>query len=92
MDNRLSYSERGDAEKFTLFSGLSLCAANTVDKQNREAKNGRRRRGEMNGNYDLMDLQYGGRKGKTCSMSGCTNTHQRCPSLSFFRFPKELNR
>lgn len=47
---------------------------------------------KMNTNYDLLDLQYGGRKGKTCSMTGCTNTHQRCPSLSFFRFPKEINR
>lgn len=46
----------------------------------------------MNGNFDLLDLQVGGRKGKTCSMAGCTNTHQRCPSLSFFRFPKEISR
>lgn len=46
----------------------------------------------MNGNFDLLDLQVGGRKGKTCSMAGCANTHQRCPSLSFFRFPKEINR
>lgn len=46
----------------------------------------------MNGNFDVLDLQVGGRKGKTCSMASCTNTHQRCPSLSFFRFPKEINR
>lgn len=47
---------------------------------------------KMNGNFDLLDLQVGGRKGKTCSMAGCQNTHQRCPSLSFFRFPKEISR
>lgn len=41
---------------------------------------------------ELLDFQIGGRKGKTCSMSGCHNTHQRCPTLSFFRFPKELSR
>lgn len=33
-----------------------------------------------------------GRKGKTCSMTGCSNTHQRYPNMSFFRFPKELAR
>lgn len=41
---------------------------------------------------DTMDAPLGGRKGKTCSMSGCTNTHQRFPNMSFFRFPKELSR
>lgn len=45
-------------------------------------------------NYSLNDSDppLGGRKGKTCSMSGCNNTHQRFPNMSFFRFPKELSR
>ncbi|XP_055317617.1 uncharacterized protein LOC129576464 [Sitodiplosis mosellana] len=46
-------------------------------------------------NYTLDDsneIQVGGRKGKTCSMTGCNNTHQRFPNMSFFRFPKELSR
>lgn len=41
---------------------------------------------------DSNEIQVGGRKGKTCSMTGCSNTHQRFPNMSFFRFPKELSR
>lgn len=41
---------------------------------------------------DSGDTPLGGRKGKTCSMSHCNNTHQRFPNMSFFRFPKELSR
>lgn len=41
---------------------------------------------------DDNDVQVSGRKGKTCSMTGCNNTHQRFPNMSFFRFPKELSR
>lgn len=41
---------------------------------------------------NMAEMPLSGRKGKTCSMTGCHNTHQRCPNMSFFRFPKELAR